>query len=83
MDYSEALEIYQNLPARIRDIPEYRIRRDLTRMYRTCENLRRDIARETVNSRTGTNHQVLHLCNKFSESVTNLDQYVTIALLSM
>jgi hypothetical protein len=83
MDYAEAQEIYEILPSRIRNIGDYKLRRDLLRMYRTCENLKRDISRELVNSRTGANHRVLDLYNKFSESVTNLDQYVTLALLSM
>jgi hypothetical protein len=83
MDYAEATEIYDNLPNRIRVIADYKIKRDLQRMYRNCENLKRDIARESVNTRSGTNHRVLHLHNKFSEAVTNLDQYVTLALLTM
>jgi hypothetical protein len=83
MDYSEATEIYENLPARIRDIADYRVKKDLLRMYRNCENVKRDIARESVNTRSGTNHRVLHLHNKFSDAVTNLDQYVTLALLTM
>lgn len=83
MDHAEIAEIYENLPARIRDISNFAVRRDLQRMYRTCENLKREISRELVNSRTGTNHRVLDLHNKFSESVTNLDQYVTLALLSI
>lgn len=84
MDYSDALEIYENLPARIREIKNYQVKRDLQRMYRTCENLKRDIARESVNSRhASTNHKLWDLHNKFSESVTNLDQYITLALLSM
>lgn len=83
MDYSEALQIYENLPARIREIANFRVRRDLQRMYRTCENIKREISRESVNSRTTVNHRVLDLHNKFSESVTNLDQYITLALLTL
>lgn len=84
MDHHEVEEIYQNLPLRIRVITDYKVKRDLTRMYRTCENLRRNLAIESVNSRnTLNNHKLLDLRNKFSEAVTNLDQYVTIALLSI
>lgn len=84
MDHYEAEEIYQNLPHRIRDIADYKVKRDLTRMYKTCENLRRDMSRESVNSRNQlNNHKLLDLRNKFSEAVTNLDQYVTLALLSI
>lgn len=83
MDYAEALEIYRNLPGRIRDISQYSVRRDLQRMYRTCENLKREVDRETVNTRFGSNHRLWDLHNKFVESVTSLDQYVTLALLSI
>jgi hypothetical protein len=81
---SEILEIYTNLPQRIRDIKSWTVRKDLLKMYRNCENIKREISREQVNSRNLTvNHQLLYLDNKFSESVTNLDQYVTLALLSI
>jgi len=81
---SEILEIYTNLPQRIREIGPWAVRKDLLKMYRNCENLKREIAREQVNSRNSTvNHQLLYLNNKFSDSVTNLDQYVTLALLSI
>lgn len=78
------LQTYEALTTRIREIPDYRVRRDLLKMYKTCENLRREIAQEQVNSRNvTTSHKLLHLHNKFTESVTNLDQYVTLALLSI
>ena len=81
---SEILDIYQALPDRIRDFKNYAVKRDLMRMYKTCENLRRDIAKEQVNCRNGRDsHALLQLRNKFTESVTNLDQYVTLALLSI
>jgi len=80
----ETLAIYDGLPERIRDIRPYTVKRDLLKMYRTCENFRREIAREQVNSRNNIqNHKLLDLNNKFRESVTNLDQYVTLALLSI
>lgn len=80
----DILVIYEQLPDRIRSMENYHIRRDLQRMYRTCENLRRDIAKEQVNCRNGRDsHALLQLRNKFTESVTNLDQYVTLALLSI
>ena len=81
---SEILEIYQALPDRIRAFNNFTVKRDLMRMYRTCENLRRDIAKEQVNCRNRhDSHTLLQLRNKFTESVTNLDQYVTLALLSI
>ena len=85
MDMDEdILAIYEALPQRIRDIERYSVRRDLQKMYRTCENLKREIAQESVNSRNNLyNHRLLDLYNKFTESVTNLDQYVTLALLSI
>lgn len=85
MDMDEdILAIYEALPQRIHDIERYSVRRDLQKMYRTCENLKREIAQESVNSRNNLhNHRLLDLYNKFTESVTNLDQYVTLALLSI
>jgi hypothetical protein len=85
MDMDEdILAIYEALPQRIRNIERYSVRRDLLKMYKTCENLKREIAQETVNSRNKLiSHRLLDLNNKFSESVTNLDQYVTLALLSI
>ena len=83
MDYAQALETYESLPERIRSIAKFSIRKDLLRMYRNCENIKREISRESVNSRAGVNHRVLDLHNKFSESVTSLDQYVTLALLTI
>lgn len=81
---SEILDIYDTLPQRIRGISSWAVRKDLLKMYRNCENLKRALAQEQVNSRNSTvNHRLLHLHNKFSESVTNLDQYVTLALLSI
>ena len=80
----ELIDIYDNLPNRIRCMKDYHVRRDLQRMYRTCENIKREIAREQVNCRNGRDsHALLQLRNKFTESVTNLDQYVTLALLSI
>jgi hypothetical protein len=80
----DVLLIYEQLPNRIREFKNYTVKRDLLRMYRNCENLRRDIAREQVNCRNGRDsHALLQLRNKFTESVTNLDQYVTLALLSI
>lgn len=80
----DILDTYENLPARIRSMGDFHVRRDLQRMYRTCENIKRDIAREQVNCRNGRDsHALLQLRNKFTESVTNLDQYVTLALLSI
>jgi len=80
----ELLDTYENLPARIRAMQDYKVKRDLLRMYKTCENIKRDIAREQVNCRNSKDsHQLLQLRNKFTESVTNLDQYVTLALLSI
>ena len=80
----EIVAIYEALPQRIREIERYSVRRDLQKMYRTCENLRREIAQEAVNSRNNLhNHKLLGLYNKFTESVTNLDQDVTLALLSI
>ena len=85
MDMDEdILAIYEALPQRIRDIERYSVRRDLQKMYRTCENLKREIAQERVNSRNKmVNHRLLDLDNKFQEAVTNLDQYVTLALLTI
>ena len=81
---SEILEIYTALPQRIRSINSWAVRKDLLKMYRNCENLKREIAQEQVNSRnTVVNHRLLDLYNKFSQSVTNLEQYVTLALLSI
>lgn len=81
---SEILELYEQLPQRIRNINPYSVRRDLLKMYRTCENLKREIAQEQVNSRhLLQNHRLWDLNNKFAESVTSLDQYVTIALLTI
>lgn len=78
------MELYQQLPDRIRAIASYRVRRDLLKMYQHCETLKREISREQVNSRTSaTNHRLLDLHNSFKEAVTNLDQYVTLALLSI
>ena len=80
----ELVELYRQLPNRIRTIQNYKIRRDLLRMYSTCENYYRLASSEQVSARSGrTNHRLLDLYNKFNESVTNLDQYVTLALLSI
>lgn len=82
--HPDANELYQQLPERIRMIKPYAVRRDLLKMYRTCENLKREIAQEQVNSRNKmVNHRLLDLDNKFQEAVTNLDQYVTLALLTI
>ena len=81
---SEIMEIYEALPDRIRAIAPYSVKRDLQKMYRTCENIKREAAQERVNSRNQTvSHRLLDLDNKFREAVTNLDQYVTLALLSI
>ena len=78
------VDTYESLPQRIREIPTWRVRKDLLRMYNNCENLRRAIAQEQVNSRNQLkSHRLLDLHNKFAESVTSLDQYVTLALLSI
>lgn len=80
----EIIDIYEQLPQRIASMSNSRVRIDLRRMYKNCENLKRAIAQEQVNCRNGRDsHRLLHLRNKFSESVTNLDQYVTLALLSI
>jgi len=83
--YEEALETYKGLDARVSQIDNYTVRRDLKRMLRHCDDVYREISRENVNfQRTGRpSQQLLQLRNKFTESVTNLDQYVTIALLSI
>lgn len=83
MDYQETVEIYQSLDTRIRQIADFRVKKDLLRMLKNCENIKRELACETVNSRVGLNHRVLDLRNKFSESVASLDQYVTLALLTL
>lgn len=81
---SEILELYEKLPERIRSIDPYSVRKDLLKMYRNCENLKREIAQEQVNSRhLLQNHRLWDLNNKFQEAVTNLDQYVTLALLTI
>jgi len=78
------MDTYHSLPDRIRAIKPYHVKRDLLRMYTTCENFKREMAREQVNCRNGRDsHTLLQLRNKFTESVTNLDQYVTLALLSI
>lgn len=80
----DILETYEQLPRRIREIERFSVRRDLLKMYKTCENLKREAAQERVNSRNQTvSHRLLDLDNKFREAVTNLDQYVTLALLSI
>jgi hypothetical protein len=80
----EIIDTYEQLPQRIAAMSNSRVRLDLKRMYKNCENLRRAIAQEQVNCRNGRDsHRLLDLRNKFSESVTNLDQYVTLALLSI
>ena len=83
--YEEALETYRGLDVRVAQIDNYAVRRDLKRMLRTCDNIFREISRENVNfQRTGRpSAHLLGLRNKFTESVTNLDQYVTLALLSI
>jgi len=83
--YEEALETYKGLNARVSQIDNYTVRRDLKRMLRHCDDVYREISRENVNfQRTGRpSHHLLQLHNKFTESVTNLDQYVTLALLSI
>ena len=83
--YEEALETYRDLDARITKISNWTARRDLKRMLRNCDNIAREISRENVNfHRTGRPSQhLLQLRNKFTESVTSLDQYVTLALLSI
>ena len=83
--YEEALETYRGLDARVAQIGNYAVRRDLKRMLRHCDDVYREISRENVNfQRTGRPSQhLLQLRNKFEESVTNLDQYVTLALLSI
>jgi len=82
--YEEALQTYRDLDARINPIDNWVVRRDLKRMLRHCDNIFREISRENVNfMRTGRPSQhLLQLHNKFEESVTRLDQYVTLALLS-
>jgi hypothetical protein len=80
----DILETYDNLYQRIRDIADYKLRRDLQKMYKTCENLKRELSQELANSRNQVhNHRLLQLNNRFQESVTNLDQYVTLALLQI
>jgi hypothetical protein len=79
----EIMEIYEQLPQRIAAMSNSRVRMDLKRMYKNCENLRRAVAQEQVNCRNQRDsHRLWDLRNKFTESVTSLDQYVTLALLS-
>lgn len=83
--YEEALETYRELDAKIAQINNWAVKRDLKRMLRNCDNIFREISRENVNfMRTGRPSQhLLELRNKFEESVTSLDQYVTLAVLSI
>ena len=83
--YEQALETYRGLDIRVAQIANWTVRRDLKRMLRHCDDVYREISRENVNfQRTGRpSHYLLQLRNKFEESVTNLDQYITIALLSI
>lgn len=83
--YEEALETYKGLDVRVAQIANWTVRRDLKRMLRHCDDVYREISRENVNfMRTGrASAHLLQLRNKFEESVTNLDQYVTLALLSI
>jgi len=83
--YEETLQIYKELDSRIIKIDNWSVKRDLKRMLRNCDNIFREISKENVNfMRTGRpSRHLLDLRNKFEESVTSLDQYVTIALLSI
>jgi len=83
--YEEALETYRDLDIKIAQIDNYMVKRDLKRMLRNCDDIYREISRENVNfMRTGRpSAHLLDLRNKFMESVTSLEQYVTLALLSI
>ena len=83
--YEEALQIYKDLDIKIAQIDNYVVKRDLKRMLRNCDDIYREISKENVNfMRTGRPSQhLLQLRHKFVESVTSLDQYVTLALLSI
>lgn len=80
----DILDTYESLYGRIRDITNYKVRRDLQKMYKTCETLKRELSQEQAASRNQQHsHKLLQLRNRFEESVTNLDQYVTLALLQI
>jgi len=83
--YEQALQTYRDLDKRIAQINSWAVKRDLKRMLRHCDNISREISKENVNfMRTGRPSQhLLELHHKFAESVTSLDQYVTLALLSI
>ena len=83
--YQQAIETYAELSAKIARIDNWAVKRDLKRMLYYCDNIFREISRENVNlMRTGRPSQhLLQLRDRFQESVTNLDQYVTLALLSI
>ena len=46
----DILDTYESLYGRIRDITDYKVRRDLQKMYKTCETLKRELSQEQESS---------------------------------
>ena len=74
---------YEALLPKIANIRDYRTRRDLLNMARSCENLREDISRESVVCRRLQRPTVKYLeyLDQFRCNLNTLSEYTTLALL--
>lgn len=81
--FEESLHLHESIRQRISAISSGVARRDLLKMWRSCDNLRVEIRREQVANRLRTKESVklLELYAKFDEAVQQLDQYITLAML--
>ncbi len=74
---------YEALLPKIASIQDFRTRRDLLHMTRSCENLRNDISKESVVCRRLQRPTVKYLeyLEQFRRSLDTLSEYTTLALL--
>lgn len=81
--FEDTLILHESIRLRILDIKNPVARRDLMKMWRSCDTLRTEIRKEQVSNRLRTKDSVklLDLYAKFDESVSQLDQYITLAML--
>lgn len=82
-EFLQTLESFRELEARIAGVKNYRSKKDLLQMARTCENLVTDLSKEAVTCRRlkRLTPEFNSISERFIEAVRNLEELATFALL--
>lgn len=80
---TDQIQKYRDLEAKIRDIDNYELSKDLLKLARSCENYITEISKEQVNCRRlrHTTVKMQELADRLTECVNNLEQYILFAYL--